>query len=375
MKNKWYAALLLTVGIGMLPITGVMIRAEEPVLSKAEATPVMAASDSKDEKENKKESKEESKKEIKEKETEKLFPINEAPLGEEDFRLHEIALGDSIKAVTAWKGKAKEIRHGSLADTYVWDDLKVRVYPAFLDAYNQREDISLGSLPFSGISEWEITGDKLESSRGIHVGSLRENVLRVYGKPDQISWDGEKQLFYFSYKRIDKNLTFSISQDMVKSIRISFDAGQEMPEEKFLMKKESEFLPEKDFSLAGLSLHQPFKEYSFMEWEKKMTNPKEEIWYYKGYGVRMTKKEKWICGFFLTDNHMLTPRGLALGDDAATAELLYGPPHKLELDSHEGTPRTACIYFSKGKELVLLIYLKNKKVDSIAVAENPQRKE
>lgn len=104
-----------------------------------------------------------------------------------------------------------------------------------------------------------------------------------------------------------------------------------------------------------------------------MMNPGEEIWYYEGYGVRMTKKEHWIIAFFLTDDRMLTPRGLALGDDQSTAEMLYGAPHKLELDTSTGSPRTAYVYFSQGQKEVLILYFKNKKVDGIVCAGNPQR--
>lgn len=133
-------------------------------------------------------------------------------------------------------------------------------------------------------------------------------------------------------------------------------------------------MPKGDFSLAGLSLGQRFKDYSFMEWERKMMNPGEEIWYYEGYGVRMTKKEHWIMAFFLTDDRMLTPRGLAMGDDQSTAEMLYGAPQKLEMDTSTGSPRTAYVYFSQGQKEVLILYFKNKKVDGIVCAGNPQRR-
>ncbi len=392
MKNKWYAAFLLTLGLGVFPLStwaeekapAVMTqekeespkadateKAKEPAKTeeaKVEGVGEKAPEEKAEEKtaEKKEEQKEEKKEEKKE---EPLLPINAAPLAEEDFQIHDISMGSGMDALKEWKGNAKEIRRGSLAETYVWEDLTVRVHPAFLDTYSHREDISLGDLPPSGMTAWEITKEGIDTYRGIHVGSKRENVLRAYGRPTSISWDGEKGIFYFNYQKIEENLTFSISKDMVQSIRAFVSTPAKEKET-----SAASHLPEADFSFAGLTMHQTFKDYSFMEWEKKITNPDEEVWYYKGYGVRMTPKDKRIRGFFLTDNRMVTPRGLALGDASSTAEILYGAPDKLELDTRDGAPRTASIYFSKGEENVFIIYLKDKKVDSIAVAENPQHK-
>ena len=399
MKNTWYVALFLTLGLGVFPLSAWAEPLKEPVIAteekaenpakddkeaakeaKAEAEDTDAKEESKEEakegvegakdeeaaSEVKEETKEEKKEEKKE---EPLFPIDGRALEDADFALPDLPMGSNVDAVKAWHGRAKEIRRGSLADTYVWDDVTVRVHPDFLDTYNDRDDLSLGTLPPSGVTAWEITGGDMETARGIHVGSRRENVLRAYGRPTRISWDGEKGTFYFIYEKVEENLTFAISQDMVKSIRASLGKAKSVT-----LAKDGGHLPDTDFSLAGLTMHHHFKDYSFMEWEKKITNPDEEVWYYKGYAVRMTPKDKLIRGFFLTDGRMVTPRGLALGDEASTAELLYGAPGKLEMDTRDGAPRTASIYFSKGEENVFIIYLKNKKVDSIAVAENPQHK-
>lgn len=381
MRHTWYKSLAVAAALGLLPVSSTVF-ADVPAIEKNqeeagtndaltedEKTLLEAGKTLKDGEGKDDEAVKEEKAEEEKEKKEELFPINGAPLSEEDFWLGEISLGDSIDVAKAAMGPAKEIRRGSLADTYVWDGCTIRVLPDFLDTYSGREDISLGDM-VSGISSWDITGGDLTTARGIRAGSRRENVLRAYGRPSQIAWDGEKDRFIFTYNGIEENLTFTISQDVVKSIHVS--------KGKTAVKATEEggetYLPASDFSMAGLTLHHLFKNYSFMEWEKKMTNPHEEVWYYRGYGVRMTPKENWIRGFFLTDNRMLTPRGLAMGDEASTAELLYGPPHKIELDSRSGTPRTAAVYFSKGEEQVLIIYLKDKKVDGIAVADNPQHK-
>lgn len=307
---------------------------------------------------------------------EPLWPIHGQPISEDDFTLHGIALGDSIKVLIGMKGNAEAIHRGSIQDTYAWKGLKVSAYDDFLAKYMNRKDLPVHqAITAKGISDFYITGGDYQTDRGIRIGSRRENVLCSYGRPDEVLWDGNHASFYLLYSGYKKELSFLIHEDQVQEIHIGWN------EEKALGLQRNykdiynhSYLPDKDFSLAGLSLHQAFKDYPFSEWEKKMANPQEEIWYYPGYAVRMTKKEKMICAVFLTDKKMLTSRGLAIGDDAATAELLYGAPHKLEMDTTGTTPRTCYIYFNRAKDKVLLMYLKDKKVDGIVVAENPQKK-
>lgn len=307
---------------------------------------------------------------------EPLWPIHGQPISDDDFTLHGIALGDSIKVLIGMKGNAEAVHRGSIQDTYGWEGLKVSAYSDFLAKYMNRKDLPVDqAITAKGISDFYITGGDYQTDRGIRIGSRRENVLRSYGRPDEVLWDGDHTSFYLLYSGYKKELSFLIHDDQVQEIHVGWkeDKAQGLVRGYKDIYNHA-YLPEKDFSLAGLSLHEPFKDYPFSEWEKKMANPQEEIWYYPGYAVRMTKKEKMICAIFLTDNKMLTSRGLAIGDDAATAELLYGAPHKLEMDTTGSVPRTCYIYFNRAKDKVLLLYLKDKKVDGVVVAENPQKK-
>lgn len=304
-----------------------------------------------------------------------LRPINGRPMDVDDFTFHGVALGDSAKVMVGLEGKPDAIHRGNLKDNYVWQGLQVSAYSDFLSKYMNRKDLPVEQvIPKKGISDIYIHGGDFTTQRGIRVGSKRENVLRVYGRPDEVLWDGDAQSFYLLYSGYGKELSFRVTNDKVADIHLGWkEEKAEGLKRGYKDIYNHNFLPEKDFSLAGLSLHTPFTEYSFSEWEKKMTNPKEEIVYYPGYAVRMTKKEKMVCAVFLTDARMLTSRGLAMGDSASTAELLYGSPHKLEMDASSAEPRTAYIYFSRAKDKVLLMYLKDKKVDGIVIAENPQK--
>ena len=69
---------------------------------------------------------------------------------------------------------------------------------------------------------------------------------------------------------------------------------------------------------------------------------------------------------------MITARGLALGDDISTAELLYGKPNKMEVDTSSGHVRTSYIYFSADKRYIMILFFVRQKVDGILVTKNPQ---
>lgn len=306
---------------------------------------------------------------------EALRPIDSRPLDSDDFTFHGIELGDAAQVVIGLEGRPEAIHRGSTMDTFLWKGLSVKAYSDFLAKYMKRQDLPVNQvIPTKGIAELRISGGDFATQRGIKVGSRRENVLRVYGRPDEVLWDGPHHAFYLLYSGYKKELSFRVEKDKVTEICLGWktDKAQGLVRS-YKDIYNHQFLPEKDFSLAGLTLHQGFTDYSFSEWEKKMTNPREEIWYYPGYAVRMTKQEKMICALFLTDDRMLTSRGLVMGDAASTAELLYGAPHKLEMDTSGASPRTAYVYFSRAKDKVLLMYLKDKKVDGIVVADNPQK--
>lgn len=298
-----------------------------------------------------------------------LLPIDASPLVDDDFVLHGMALGDRASSLIRKMGTPDAISRGSVSDTYTWKDFTARVNHAITEE-SAWKVMGKTALP-TGLTEYRSERKDLKTLRGIHAGSSREDVLRAYGRPLRLLWDGERKDFLLIYEAGDQEISFTIHKNVVKSLHVSYLSEKKMG--KTETQERHDFLPKRDFSLAGLSLGQRFKDYSFMEWERKMMNPGEEIWYYEGYGVRMTKKEHWIIAFFLTDDRMLTPRGLALGDDQSTAEMLYGAPHKLELDTSTGSPRTAYVYFSQGQKEVLILYFKNKKVDGIVCAGNPQR--
>lgn len=303
-----------------------------------------------------------------------LFPISGKTLSAFDFSVGGVSLGDSISSLSS-RGTAEKVIHENTTDSYIFKDMTVKRTAPFLLSYSHRVDLPEDfKFPGKGISEIVVSGAGAKTPRGIGVGSSREDVLRAYGRPLMVLWDGRGKSFHFRYGSGLKEMDVTLTGDKVSSIRlasltspvkrgdVSYDSGEGPL-----------YLGDRDFKVAGYELGSTFQAHPFEEWEKKMANPKEEILYFPGYAVRLTVKSSLISALFLTDNRMVTSRGLSLGDDVSTVDLLYGKPHRVEMNVSGSEPKTSYIYFSKGKSDVLIINFSKNKVEGIVNAMNPTK--
>lgn len=303
-----------------------------------------------------------------------LFPISGKTLSAFDFSVGGVSLGDSISSLSS-RGTAEKVIHENTTDSYIFKDMTVKRTAPFLLSYSHRSDLPEDfKFPGKGISEIVVSGAGVKTPRGIGVGSSREDVLRAYGRPLMVLWDGRGKSFHFRYGSGLKEMDVTLTGDKVSSIRlasltspvkrgdVSYDSGEGPL-----------YLGDRDFQVAGYELGSTFQAHPFEEWEKKMANPKEEILYFPGYAVRLTVKSSLISALFLTDNRMVTSRGLSLGDDVSTVDLLYGKPHRVEMNVSGSEPKTSYIYFSKGKSDVLIINFSKNKVEGIVNAMNPTK--
>lgn len=303
-----------------------------------------------------------------------LFPISGKTLSAFDFSVGGVSLGDSISSLSS-RGTAEKVIHENTTDSYIFKDMTVKRTAPFLLSYSHRSDLPEDfKFPGKGISEIDVSGAGAKTPRGIGVGSSREDVLRAYGRPFMVLWDGRGKSFHFRYGSGLQEMDVTLTGDKVSSIRlasltspvkrgdVSYDSGESPL-----------YLGDRDFKVAGYELGSTFQAHPFEEWERKMANPKEEILYFPGYAVRLTVKSSLISALFLTDNRMVTSRGLSLGDDASTVDLLYGKPHRVEMNVSGSEPKTSYIYFSKGKSDVLIINFSKNKVEGIVNAMNPTK--
>lgn len=307
---------------------------------------------------------------------EALRPISTFPLYEMDFIIRGISLGQNAGTVTVLAGKPEKEMAGAVRSEYQWKDLAVRMVNDLAYKYESRSDVSMPRLGVTGpgVEAIAVTGPSVMTPRGLTVGSSRENVLRVYGRPTRILWDGPKSVFYMVYDKGEKSLVFTIGNNKVERILVTRKDPQFEGTESSGLYGKAARMEENDFHIAGFALNTPFHEYTWLVWEKKAMNPEEEVWYYPGFAVRMDKKTHTIEAAFLTDARMLTYRGIAIGDHLSTLEAMYGAPEKLEMNTMEGHPQSAYIYFSPDKQQVLIFYVddQSKKVQNVLVMGNPQ---
>ena len=302
---------------------------------------------------------------------EPLRNIDGAPLEEKDFAAGGLSLGEPLSFAVMAKGQPEKIQTSQVYSDYEWKDLIVRAVNPLPYRYMNRKDLDLpggGALP--GIETLYLRGPSMETARGVRVGSCRENVFRVYGKPSRVLWDGRQGCFYAVYEGAGKMLVFTLAGDKVTGIRLS------APDPRWSGKGPARPGSGADFRIAGYAIGDAFQEYPWLVWEKKAVNPEEEVWYYPGFGARMDGKHKILSALFITDGRMLTWRGLTAGDQMSTVEALYGAPQKVEMTEMEGHPQAAYIYFSDDKREVLIFYMDEaeKVVRHIMVMGNPQIK-
>ena len=340
-----------------------VVLADDPTEEEKES---FEESDKKEDSENHKKETKEKEEKSEEKKEEALFDINAALLSKEDFAIHGVELGQSVEKVSSLLGNPISQKTGAVRSEYGYKNFSVR----FVTDLAAKYDSSL----IAGADALYVTGKDVKTHRGISVGSLRENVLRLYGRPSRVLWDGAKDSFFFVYQKEQDMLIFTVKKGKVQDIRISY------PDDRFAGEKIQNSLTREthpteaaDFSIAGYRLKDLFAEHSWQTWLRKANNPKEEIIYYPGYGVNTEANTHRIQAIFLTDPAMLTPRGVTVGDRVSTLEAIYGAPEKVEVNHIERVPQTAYIYFAADKEEVLIFYINDRKrsVQSVVVMPNP----
>ena len=306
---------------------------------------------------------------------ENIKEINAKKIKNDDFAVDGIAIGDSLQNALATWGKPVSQSKGAVRELFSWKDISVQQYSPILLNYTGRSDLPKDfNFPVKGIFEINLIGEGKATARGIRVGSSRENLVRLYGRADQILWNGNKDTFFFHYGLNDKEIIFSIKKDKVVSIQMRIrDLILNGRKKSYLNISNPNFLEDRDFHVAGFKIGDEFKPHPFDKWEKKAKNPKEEVIYYSGYAIRTTSSNHLISAMFLTDSRMMTPRGLSLGDQVSTVDLLYGKPHRIELDASGVQPKMSYVYFSKGKNNVLIISMINNQVDGVISLINPMR--
>lgn len=340
--------------------------------NKTDLKKIKKPENSENKKENAKKTEKENKSENEtiKKEINKIISINKKPLSDEDFMFNGISLGDSVKSLKKVLGKSDSVIEGNIRDKYVWGNFDVTVEKEFPYSYIKRQDLNLKKvISGTGISSFYIFGKNAETYRNISVGTSRESVIRSYGKPSQLLWDGKENSYYFVYQKGNKKIYFNIKDDKVKSITVSLTPPEYYKEDNHI-KTDKISVTDSDLTIAGFKLGDKFEPHPWQSWISKNTGVSEEVWYYPGYGVRVTSKSKLINGLFLDNSGMLTSRGIAKGDLQSTLEYIYGEPDKVEVSTEGNNPQTAYIYFSPSKMNLMVVYINKGKISNVVITKN-----
>lgn len=292
-----------------------------------------------------------------------LLPVDGSPLTAGDFSFSGVSLGEPPEKAEQVMGNPISVSEGSLHKEYRWSGLTLTVNRSFPYRYMIRGDLSIPkTMENPGVSRIYADGQTLITRRGISVGARRENVIRTYGAPEQVLWDGTRKCFYFVYSGSGHMLVFTVRNDKVSAIEAAYPdarlvlSAAQQNQDAFQKRVHPGFLYSRDFSLAGYTPGHLFQEPSWDMWEKKVVNSREEIWYYPGYAVRMSMPDKKILMVFLRTPQMITSRGLAVGDQLSTMEELYGAPQKMDTDVSSDKPKNTYFYISPNQDQVLIFY-------------------
>jgi len=311
----------------------------------------------------------------KEKESEKrLAPLRTAPLSEKEFEIRArgvYRLGTPLSEVVADWGEPERRITGPVHDEYAWEGFSVSALKELPERYLSKKTVN-ADAEGPWVTSFYVSGKDAAAVSGISAGDSREKLLRTYGNPSGLLWDGKLNLFYLRYAREGELLSLAVKENKVSGIRLSYDENAGEKESGVTAEAAARF-KDRDFRVAGYALDEYFKERPWMIWEKKAVNSEEEIWYYPGFSVRMDAKTKRIGSLSVTDPRMLTSRGVSVGDHRTTLEAFYGDPEKVEMNELEGEKQVVYIYFSRDQKRVLLFYIDAKKetVTHIVVMKNP----
>ncbi|MFR6643631.1 MAG: hypothetical protein ACLUQN_08805, partial [Megasphaera sp.] len=137
--------------------------------------------------------------------------------------------------------------------------------------------------------------------------------------------------------------------------------------------KDPKKLTERDFTLMGFGLNQPFEANKYNMWNKLVKRNNSSFWLYGDYGVEVDRRNM-IQKVFLLTNNGYTSRGATLGYHVSTILALYGRPDRVEWGPDKEKSVDAYYYdspYQKGVSLVIIMRHNEPYVDDIILTSTP----
>lgn len=112
-----------------------------------------------------------------------------------------------------------------------------------------------------------------------------------------MGWYRQIILFYLQSRA--KKIKFIIKGNKVKAFQFSVeDSGRAAGSFQSLTQKmrKDGLLSDKDFGIAGFKLDTKFRAHSWDTWQRKMSNPKEDVWYFPDMLFVLRRDREWYRG-------------------------------------------------------------------------------
>ena len=304
-----------------------------------------------------------------------LDTLKIAPLEAGDFYIGSIHSGDSpmkVKRIFGNPSKYSTSMHYTSMQ-YTGKDLKLRfvIRNKLADSLRSSGDSRKSVRP--GVeSAFLTTGTNILIGRDMRLKYPIEVLLRQFGLPDSVLRDTDANVYYVTYEspKKDAMYVFAVGNRRVERValmpvRPPYITGEPS--------KDPMKLTEKDFTLMGFGLNQPFEANKYNMWNKLVKRNNSSFWLYGDYGVEVDRRNM-VQKVFLLTNNGYTSRGATLGYHVSTILALYGRPDRVEWGPDKEKSVDAYYYdspYQKGVSLVIIMRHNEPYVDDVILTSTP----
>lgn len=304
-----------------------------------------------------------------------LDTLKIAPLEAGDFYIGSIHSGDSpmkVKRIFGNPSKYSTSMHYTSMQ-YTRKDLKLRFVIRNKLADSLRSSGDSRKSVRSGVeSAFLTTGTNILIGRDMRLKYPIEVLLRQFGLPDSVLRDTDANVYYVTYEspKKDAMYVFAVGNRRVERValmpvRPPYITGEPS--------KDPMKLTEKDFTLMGFGLNQPFEANKYNMWNKLVKRNNSSFWLYGDYGVEVDRRNM-VQKVFLLTNNGYTGRGATLGYHVSTILALYGRPDRVEWGPDKEKSVDAYYYdspYQKGVSLVIIMRHNEPYVDDVILTSTP----
>ena len=208
--------------------------------------------------------------------------------------------------------------------------------------------------------------------RGLRLKMPAEVLVRQMGIPSNVLRDADANIYYFVYENParDGAMIFAVADRKIERValmppRPPYNRSDALPAQN----KWSE----RDFTLMGFSLNQPFQANKYNMWNNLVKRDSDNFWLYGDYGVEVDRRNM-VQKVFLLTNNAYTSRGATLGYHISTVLSLYGRPDRVEAGPEADKSVDAYYYdspFQKGVSLVFVVNHASRYVEDVLLISAP----